>query len=158
LISEVCDNHTIEADYGIDHSQRCLASGLGHLMRTILIALSIWLLINVLFVLVMIPPRKPRKSSRQNGTAGRLSPALIKENAEPSSEEDDSSSLRHVVIAIGLGVFFSLTPPLLQAYDAINEFVNRRRSRRNASATHHSLDQHADEVSDVETGQDKNRR
>ena len=127
-------------------------------MRTILIALSIWLLINVLFVLVMFPPRKPRKSSRQNGTAGRLSPALIKENAEPSSEEDDSSSLRHVVIAIGLGVFFSLTPPLLQAYDAINEFVNRRRSRRNASATHHSLDQHADEVSDVETGQDKNRR
>ncbi|WP_439396716.1 hypothetical protein ACRQ5Q_07325 [Bradyrhizobium sp. PMVTL-01] len=127
-------------------------------MRTILVALSIWLLINVLFVLVMIPARKPWKSSHQHGTSGSRSPALIKENAEPSSEEDDSFSLRHVVLAIGLGVFFSLTPPLLQAYDVVDEFVNPRRSRRNASATHHSLDQHADEVSDVETGQDKNRR
>ncbi|UVO38268.1 hypothetical protein KUL72_07855 [Bradyrhizobium arachidis] len=97
-------------------------------MRTILIILGIWLLINVLFVLVMIPPLRPRKSSRQNGSAGMLSPALVKGNAGPSSE-DDRFSLRHVIIALGMGVFFSLTPPLLDAYDAISKFVKRRRSR-----------------------------
>lgn len=44
-------------------------------------------------------------------------------------DEDDSVSLRHAIIALGLGVFFSLTPPLLDAYDELKAFVRKRHSR-----------------------------
>lgn len=96
-------------------------------MRTLLIILGIWLLINVLFAVIMIPPRKSRKSRRSNGERGQsgLSPALI----DPKSrlEEDEGFSLRHAIIAVALGAFFSLSPPLLQAYDAIAAFVRKLR-------------------------------
>lgn len=100
-------------------------------MRTFFIVLGIWLLINVLFVVIMIPPRKPRTSSGQNGS-GSLSPVLIK-SAHPPEEEDGPFSLRHAIIALALGVFFSLTPPLLEAYDAIKTFVRKRRAGEGAS-------------------------
>jgi len=45
-----------------------------------------------------------------------------------------SVSLRHVVIAIALGAFFSLTPPLLEAYDAIKVFVGKRLPGSNKNA------------------------
>ncbi|MGY4295592.1 hypothetical protein ACVWXN_003687 [Bradyrhizobium sp. i1.4.4] len=56
-------------------------------MRTILIVLGIWLLINVLFVVIMLPPRKPRKPDPQE--AGTLAPARIDQNGYPFEESGE---------------------------------------------------------------------
>ncbi|MBR0955698.1 hypothetical protein [Bradyrhizobium canariense] len=94
-------------------------------MRTLFIILGIWLLINVLFVVIMIPPRKPRRSNGESGQSD-VSPALINPNSQ-LVEADEGFSLRHAIIAIALGSFFSLSPPLLQAYDAIAAFIRKGR-------------------------------
>lgn len=92
-------------------------------MRTFVIILGIWLLINVLFVIVMMPPRKPQKADHPRSSAG-LAPATIEPNAYPF-DEDERVSLRHTIIAIAMGALFSLTPPLLQAVDDIKRLVSR---------------------------------
>jgi len=93
-------------------------------LRTILIVLGIWLLINVLFVVIMLPPRKPRKPDPQE--AGTLAPARIDQNGYPF-EEQEKVLLRHVVISIAMGTFFSLAPPLMEAIDSIKRYIGRRR-------------------------------
>ncbi|MET4210556.1 hypothetical protein [Bradyrhizobium sp. LA2.1] len=93
-------------------------------MRTILIVLGIWLLINVLFVVIMLPPRKPRKPDPQD--AGTLAPARIDQNGYPF-EEQEKVLLRHVVISIAMGTFFSLAPPLMEAIDSIKRYIGKRR-------------------------------
>ena len=93
-------------------------------MRTILIVLGIWLLINVLFVVIMLPPRKPRKPGSQD--AGTLAPARVDQNGYPF-EEQEKVLLRHVVISIAMGTFFSLAPPLMEAIDAIKRYIGKRR-------------------------------
>ena len=93
-------------------------------MRTILIVLGIWLLINVLFVVIMLPPRKPRKPDPQE--AGTLAPARIDQKGYPF-EEQEKVLLRHVVISIAMGTFFSLAPPLMEAIDAIKRYIGKRR-------------------------------
>lgn len=93
-------------------------------MRTILIVLSVWILINVLFVVIMIPPRKPRKSvSRQTGAPV---PVPIDQNGYPF-EEQEKLLLRHVIISIAMGAFFSLAPPLIEAVESIKRFIRKRR-------------------------------
>jgi hypothetical protein len=93
-------------------------------VRTILILLGVWILINVLFVVIMIPPRKPRKSdSRQTGT---LAPVRIEQNGYPY-EEQEKLLLRHVIISIAMGAFFSLTPPLIDAFDSVKRLIRKRR-------------------------------
>lgn len=93
-------------------------------MRTILIVLGIWLLINVLFVVIMLPPRKPRKPDPQE--AGTLAPARIDQNGYPF-EEQEKVLLRHVVISIAMGTFFSLAPPLMEAINSIKRYIGKRR-------------------------------
>jgi len=93
-------------------------------LRTILIVLGIWLLINVLFVVIMLPPRKPRKPDPQE--AGTLAPARIDQNGYPF-EEQEKVLLRHVVISIAMGTFFSLAPPLMEAIDSIKRYIGKRR-------------------------------
>ena len=93
-------------------------------MRTILIVLGIWLLINVLFVVIMLPPRKPRKPDPQE--AGTLAPARIDQNGYPF-EEQEKVLLRHMVISIAMGKFFSLAPPLMEAIDSIKRYIGKRR-------------------------------
>lgn len=95
-------------------------------MRTLFVVVGIWLLVNVLFVVIMIPPRKPRRSNGRKGFCCR-SPVFIRRGHH--LDEDDNVSLRHAIIALGLGVFFSLTPPLLDAYDELKAFVRKRHSR-----------------------------
>lgn len=90
-------------------------------MRTILVILGIWLLINVLFVVIMIRPRKPRKS-HQPRSASRLAPVPMGQNAY-AYDEDEKVSLRHTIIAIAMGTLFSLTPPLLEAVDGIKRLI-----------------------------------
>ncbi|MGX1321606.1 membrane associated rhomboid family serine protease [Bradyrhizobium sp. USDA 377] len=94
-------------------------------MRTLLIILGIWLLINVLFVVVMIPPRKPR-TANVAGRSGDATAIAAGMNSGTTETADDRVLLRHVVIAVALGAFFSLTPPLLEAYDAIKRLVSKR--------------------------------
>ncbi|OAF19532.1 MULTISPECIES: hypothetical protein [Bradyrhizobium] len=93
-------------------------------MRTVLILVGIWILINVLFVVVMIPSRKPRKPGP--GETGTLAPARIDQKGHPV-EEQDKVLFRHVIISIALGAFFSLTPPLIEAIDSIKRFFGKHR-------------------------------
>ncbi|MDH2343012.1 hypothetical protein QCM77_27330 [Bradyrhizobium sp. SSUT18] len=93
-------------------------------MRTVLIVLSVWILINVLFVVIMIPPRKPRKSSPRQ--TGALAPVPIDQNGYPF-EEQEKLLLRHVIISIAMGAFFSLAPPLIEAVESIKRFIRKRR-------------------------------
>lgn len=90
-------------------------------MRTILVVLGGWLLINVLFVVIMIPSRKPRKSHQPRSSSG-LAPVPVGQNAY-AFDEDEKISLRHTVIAIAMGALFSLTPPLLEAVDGIKRLI-----------------------------------
>ncbi|WP_027552775.1 hypothetical protein [Bradyrhizobium sp. Cp5.3] len=99
-------------------------------MRTFLIILGIWLLLNALFVVLMIPARKP--SSR--GPGGLL-PIPLHRRAGPPDEEDDKLSFRHVIISAALTVVETVTPPLLEAFDAARGLVGSRRSKpRNPKA------------------------
>jgi type II secretory pathway component PulM len=93
-------------------------------VRTLLLVLGIWLLINVLFVVIMLPPRKPRKPD-QHGT-GTLAPARV-DNGYPFEEQEEKLLLRHVVISIAMGAFFSLAPPLMEAIDSIKRSFRKRR-------------------------------
>ena len=95
-------------------------------MRTILIILGVWLLINLLVVVVMIAPRKNRAPNSGNKT-GALLPAQVRADEPPA--DDPPLSLRHLIIAVALGAFFSLTLPLLEAYDALRRGFLRFRGR-----------------------------
>ncbi|MBR0845440.1 hypothetical protein JQ607_35070 [Bradyrhizobium liaoningense] len=94
-------------------------------MRTILILLGIWILINVLFVLIMIPPRKARKSTSHD--TGALAPVRIDQNGYPFEEQEEKLLLRHVIISIAMGTFFSLAPPLIEAIESIKRFFRKQR-------------------------------
>ncbi|MEK9281579.1 MULTISPECIES: hypothetical protein [unclassified Bradyrhizobium] len=96
-------------------------------MRTFLIILGIWLLLNALFVVVMMPARKP--SSR--GPGGLL-PVAINRRAGPP-EEDDKLSFRHAIISAALTIVESVTPPLLEALNAAKGLVSKRHSKPRSS-------------------------
>ena len=91
-------------------------------VRTILILLGVWILINVLFVVIVIPPRKSHR--RQTGT---LAPVPIDQNGYPF-EEPEKLLLRHVIISIAMGAFFSLAPPLIEAVESIKRRIRKRRA------------------------------
>lgn len=91
-------------------------------MQTVLIIFGAWLLINVLFVIVMTPPRKadlPRSSTS-------LVPARLEQYTK-HYEEEEKASVRLTIIALAMGVFFSLTPPLIEAVDDIKRLINKSR-------------------------------
>ena len=92
-------------------------------MRTILILLAIWLLLNVLFVVIVMPPRQPRKSGG-SPSDGSLAPVPIDKGGYPY-EAEEQPSLRHVIISVAMGAFFVLVPPLLDAVSAIRRFFTR---------------------------------
>ncbi|MET4294127.1 hypothetical protein ABIB06_004609 [Bradyrhizobium sp. LB8.2] len=92
-------------------------------MRTILIVLGAWILINALIVLIMIPPRKPRKSGPRQ--TGALAPVPIDQNGYPFEKQE--KPLRHVIVSIAMGAFFSLAPPLIEAVDSVKRFIRKRR-------------------------------
>lgn len=101
-------------------------------MQTVLVILGIWLLINVLFVVIMMPPRKPGKPD-QTRSSSALAPVPIGRNAD-AFDEDEKISLRHTIIAIAIGTLFSLTPPLLEAVDDIKRMIGKYRKPRQRAA------------------------
>lgn len=86
--------------------------------------LGVWILINVLFVVIMIPPRRPRKSTPRQ--TGALAPVPIDQNGYPF-EEQEQLPLRHVIISIAIGAFFSLAPSLIEAAESIKRLIKKRR-------------------------------
>jgi hypothetical protein len=88
-------------------------------VRTLLLIVGIWLLLNVLFVVIMTPARRPKRSNapRLPGAAGP-SPVAINRNTYPFDAEE-KLSLRLVIISVAMGAFFVLVPPILEAVDAI---------------------------------------
>ena len=93
-------------------------------MLIVLTVLSIWVLLNILFVLIVVPPRKPRRQPRPLATT--LSPAPI-DPSQRELEQDEPFSLRHVVASVAMGAFFVLVPPLLALRDAIMRLFGKSR-------------------------------
>lgn len=94
-------------------------------MQTVLTIIGIWLLINVLFVVVMIPPRKPRAEDPPRSSMGSTFATL--EGHTHHFEEEEKGAIRHTIIALAMGVLFSLTPPLIQAIDDIKRLIKTSR-------------------------------
>ncbi|MCG2645336.1 MULTISPECIES: hypothetical protein [Bradyrhizobium] len=92
-------------------------------MLILLTVLSVWLLLNILFVLIVVPPRKPRRSGP---LATTLSPAPV-DPSRRELEQDEPFSLRHVVASVAMGAFFVLVPPLLALRDAIMRLFGKTR-------------------------------
>ncbi|WP_249209741.1 hypothetical protein [Bradyrhizobium manausense] len=99
----------------------------GFSMQTVLTILGIWLLINVLFVVILIPPRKPRKLNQARASSGLASVPI--DRSAYAFDEDEKISLRHTIIAIAMGTLFSLTPLLLEAIDGIKQTIGKYRKR-----------------------------
>ncbi|WP_407146106.1 hypothetical protein [Bradyrhizobium sp. ORS 86] len=95
-------------------------------MRTLLILLGVWLLLNVLFVVVMVPPRKARRSEPAAQAGRDLAPAPIGKNAYPL-EDHAKFSLRYIIVSVGMGAFFALSPFLLEAIESAKRFFQRSR-------------------------------
>ena len=91
---------------------------------SLFVILTVWVLLNILYVLIVIPPRKPRSRSRTSGTT--LSPAPI--DKSPSQvDRHEPSSFRHVVMLVAIGLLFTLVPPLIAIRDAIARFFRQAR-------------------------------
>jgi hypothetical protein len=96
-------------------------------VRTSLILLGIWLLLNILFVVVMVPPYKPRRSKPTPGAGRDLAPAPVDKSAYPF-EDEDTMSLRHIIASLGMGIIFLLSPFLLEGIEATKRAFRRDRS------------------------------
>ncbi|MEI9924383.1 MAG: hypothetical protein WDN50_13405 [Bradyrhizobium sp.] len=95
-------------------------------MRAALIILGLWLLLNVLFVVAMTPPRKPRKQGTPGAADGKFAPATIDKEAHPFEAEEEKTSLGLIIMSVGMGVFFVLAPPIAEAFDAIKRFFKKK--------------------------------
>lgn len=89
-------------------------------MLIVLTILTIWVLLNILFVLIVIPPRKPHRQPM----ATTLSPAPV-ERTRREIEQDEPFSVRHVIVSVAMGAFFVLVPPLLALRDAIMRLLRK---------------------------------
>lgn len=87
---------------------------------------AIWLLLNVLFVIVRTPPRKPQRPGPASRAGAHLAPATIDKDTYPF-EDDEKVSLRHIIVSVGMGAFFMLSPFLLEAIEAAKRFIQRDR-------------------------------
>jgi hypothetical protein len=87
-------------------------------VRTVLIILGIWLLLNVLFVVVMTPPRRPRKYGAPRSSDANLAPAAIDQETHRYDAEE-KTSLSFIIISVAMGAFFVLAAPFAEAVDAL---------------------------------------
>ena len=96
-------------------------------MTTILLVLAIWLLINILFCVAVMPPRKPRKN---DGPKGQFAPVVTKDR--PGSfelrgdEEEARPTLGMMVFSVVMGTLFMLAPLIDRAADSIRGIIKKR--------------------------------
>jgi hypothetical protein len=81
-------------------------------MRTVLLILGIWLLFNLMFVLLVTPSRKRREADAER-------------SCDPSRREEETMSLRHIIVTAGLAAFFVLSPPIAHAIDSIKRVFTK---------------------------------
>jgi len=93
-------------------------------MYTILVIIGIWLLLNVLFVVAMAPPRKPRRSAVPGPSLAKLAPATIDKEIHPA-DPDEKTSISIIIVSVAMGAFFVLAPPIVEAADAIRRAFKR---------------------------------
>jgi hypothetical protein len=94
-------------------------------VRTVLIILGIWLLLNILFVVVMAPPRKPQKRDAARASDSNFAPATI--DKEPHRfEDEEKTSLSFVIVSVAMGAFFVLAAPIAEAVDAIKNAFRKK--------------------------------
>jgi hypothetical protein len=93
-------------------------------MLKILMILSVWLLLNVLFVLIVVPARKSR--SRLDASGKTLAPVPIDKHQD-RFDHDEPSSLRHAFVSLAMGTFFVFASPLIALRDAIVRLWKRAR-------------------------------
>src|SRR3954467_11741171 len=85
------------------------------LVRTFLLIVGIWLLVNVLFVVVVLPSRRPAPTRR----AGIPSPVTINTTAGRSDDHDPpllQRAMRPVAVRV---LFIVLILPVLRAWNAV---------------------------------------
>ncbi|MFK4505553.1 hypothetical protein LPJ38_34210 [Bradyrhizobium daqingense] len=94
---------------------------------TVLAIVSIWLLLNVLFVLIVVPPRGPRSRLNRSGTI--LAPVPI-EKHQDQPDHSEQFSLRDALGSFALGAFFVLMPRLISLRKAIVRLWNKTRGHK----------------------------
>lgn len=94
---------------------------------TVLAILSIWLLLNVLFVLIVVPSRGSRSRLNRSGTI--LVPVPI-EKHQDRLDHNEQFSLRHALGSLATGVFFVLMARLVAIREAIVRLWNRTRRHK----------------------------
>ena len=87
-------------------------------MCAILIILGMWMLLDVLFVVVMEPPRRPRKYDAPRSSDAKFAPATIDKEAHRYDAEE-KTSLSFIIISVAMGAFFVLAAPIAEAVDAL---------------------------------------
>ena len=94
---------------------------------TVLAILSIWLLLNVLFVLIVVPPSGSRTRHNRSGTILATVP-IEKHQGQPDHKEQ--FSLRHALGSFAMGAFFVLVPRLIAIREVIVRLWNRTRRHK----------------------------
>lgn len=93
-------------------------------MRTTLIILGIWLLLNILFVVIVIPARKPKK---QIGPGSLLAPVTI-EQRPVASDHEEKIPISLVIMSLGIGVLLVFSPPIIKVMDDIKRIFRKQPS------------------------------
>jgi hypothetical protein len=92
-----------------------------HTIVIILVVLGIWVLLNALFVVVMVPPRKPKGHTTPGSS---LAPATIDKRAyAPDPEEKASIGL--IIVSVAMGAFLVLSHPIIEAVDGIRRLFRK---------------------------------
>lgn len=94
-------------------------------MRIVLLVLGIWLLINILFVVLMSPPRRPRKLPNRQPSDSGPAPVLISKEAYPFDAEE-KTSLQFTIVSVAMVVLFSLSPLIVETVDSIKRVFRKR--------------------------------
>jgi len=88
------------------------------------------------FVVVMAPPRKRRKYDANPSSDETFAPAKINQDTYPFEQEEETS-IRQIIISVGMGAFFALSVPIAQVIDLTTRLTSHHgRSRRGRSPDH----------------------
>jgi hypothetical protein len=91
----------------------------GAFVRTVLLVLGIWVLINVLFVVIMMPRRKQKNQGAPQASGSN-------KEAYPFHAEE-KTSLGFMIISAAMVAVFALSPPIADAATAIKRAFRKNR-------------------------------